>query len=91
MTAIGFAKALRRPRILEIVTEHARAQLTGLLPKAVSTIERIMDGDNMAAALNAARHVQVSIRSRRLIGLALWSMCRCRRDTFWICGRTADA
>src|SRR5499433_2493760 len=37
--------------------EAALASLTSQLPRSVKTIKRVQDGDNMAAALAAARHV----------------------------------
>jgi hypothetical protein len=55
MTPQGLRIALRKPHILAILSEDARARLSGLLPKACSTVERVMDGDNAQAALNAAR------------------------------------
>jgi len=43
MTASGLKVALRKPHVLALVGENARAQQSGLLPKAVSTFERVMD------------------------------------------------
>jgi hypothetical protein len=55
MTPQGLKVALRKPHVLALVSEDARARLSGLLPKACATIEKVMDGDNAQAALNAAR------------------------------------
>jgi len=57
MSPQGLRLALRRPQLLSLMSEDARARLTGLLPKAVSTVERVMDSSNMQAALNGARFV----------------------------------
>ena len=55
MSPQGLRAALRKPHVMALVTEDARARLTGLLPKAASTVERILDSDNAMAALNASK------------------------------------
>src|SRR5262245_2502152 len=57
MSGRGLTLALRRPQVAEQLTADARAALVGQLPKATATIERVMAGDNMQAALNGARFV----------------------------------
>jgi hypothetical protein len=42
MTVSNLKVALRKPHVLALVGENARAQQSGLLPKAVSTFERVM-------------------------------------------------
>jgi hypothetical protein len=57
MSGRGLTLALRRPQAAEQLSADARAALVGQLPKAAATIERVMGGDNMQAALNGARFV----------------------------------
>src|SRR5882724_4376390 len=57
MSGRGLTLALRRPQVAEQLTADARAALVGQLPRATATIEKVMAGDNMVAALNSARFV----------------------------------
>jgi hypothetical protein len=56
MSDRGLALALKRPTVAARLSDHARAGLAAQLPKAVGTVERVMDGENMAAALAGARY-----------------------------------
>jgi hypothetical protein len=57
MSGRGLTLALRRPQVAEQLTADAPAALVGQLPRETATIERVMTGDNMVAALNSARFV----------------------------------
>jgi hypothetical protein len=57
MSGRGLTLALRRSEVAAQLSAEARAALVGQLPKATATIEKVMNGDNMVAALNSARFV----------------------------------